>query len=84
VSYTPGAAGAPSSTDTIIAVYGGDSTHASSGDTTAVTVPPPSAADCHHGGWRDHGFVSQGDCVAFVATKGKNEPGKNIPTPKEP
>ena len=25
------------------------------------------------------GFLNQGDCVSWVATKGKNEPGQNLP-----
>ena len=25
------------------------------------------------------GFLNQGDCVSWIATQGKNEPGKNIP-----
>jgi hypothetical protein len=30
------------------------------------------------------GFKNQGDCVSFVATQGKNEPGKNLPSPEGP
>ena len=26
-------------------------------------------------------FKNQGDCVSFVATHGKNEPGQNVPNP---
>ena len=51
--------------------------------TGGLGAPPPSKADCRHGGWRNLGFASQGDCVAFVATGGKNEPGKNVPTPRQ-
>jgi hypothetical protein len=30
---------------------------------------------CKNGGWRNYpGFKNQGDCVSFVATKGKNPP----------
>jgi hypothetical protein len=37
---------------------------------------PTSKDDCKNGGWRNYpGFKSQGDCVSFVATKGKNTPG---------
>jgi hypothetical protein len=25
------------------------------------------------------GFLNQGDCVSWIATQGKNEPGKNVP-----
>jgi hypothetical protein len=40
-------------------------------------VPLPTSKDqCRSGGWRDFdGFENQGDCVSFVATKGKNPPG---------
>jgi hypothetical protein len=34
---------------------------------------PSSKDQCKNGGWRDFGvFKNQGDCVSFVATKGKN------------
>ena len=38
----------------------------------------PSTKDqCKNGGWRNFpGFKNQGDCVSFVATGGKNPPGK--------
>jgi hypothetical protein len=44
-----------------------------------LTPAPPSSADqCKQGGWQTFGsFKNQGDCVSFVATGGKNEPGKN-------
>jgi hypothetical protein len=45
-----------------------------------LTLPPPTSADqCKKDGWKAYGttFKNQGDCVSFVATKGKNEPGKN-------
>jgi hypothetical protein len=51
----------------------------------SVGAPPPptSKAQCEHGGWKNYPqFQNQGDCVAFVATAGKNEPGKNVPTPR--
>jgi hypothetical protein len=37
---------------------------------------PSSKAECKNGGWRNFGtvFRNQGDCVSFVATKGKNQP----------
>jgi hypothetical protein len=45
-----------------------------SGDVVFVDVPPlPISKDqCKDGGWRDFGsfFSSQGDCVAFVQTRG--------------
>lgn len=43
-----------------------------------VSLTPASAEQCKQGGWQalydDHGnkFKNQGDCVSFVATKGKN------------
>jgi hypothetical protein len=34
--------------------------------------------DCKNGSWRNFGvFKNQGDCVSFVATGGKNPPGKS-------
>jgi hypothetical protein len=37
---------------------------------------PTSKEQCKNGGWRDFGlFKNQGDCVSFVATRGKNPPG---------
>jgi hypothetical protein len=46
-----------------------------------VPDPLPTSADqCKKGGWRDFpAFNNQGDCVSFLATHGKNEPGKNLP-----
>ena len=38
---------------------------------------PTTKEQCKNGGWRDFGvFKNQGDCVSFVATGGKNPPGK--------
>ena len=46
--------------------------------TITVTVTPaaPTTRDqCKQDGWRSYGgFKNQGDCVSYVATKGKNEP----------
>ena len=48
-----------------------------------LTPPPPpvptTKEQCKNGGWQNYGttFKNQGDCVSFVATGGKNEPGKN-------
>jgi hypothetical protein len=37
--------------------------------------PAPTSKDrCQHGRWRLFGFKNQGDCVSFVATRGKNPP----------
>lgn len=43
------------------------------------------ADDCKKGGWQSSplGFKNQGDCVSFIQTHGRNEPGQNIPTPKQ-
>jgi hypothetical protein len=36
---------------------------------------PTSKEQCKNGGWRSYGvFKNQGDCVSYVATKGKNQP----------
>ena len=45
-------------------------------DQAAPTEPPSDSKDaCKQGGWEDFGvFKNQGDCVSFVATKGKNPP----------
>jgi hypothetical protein len=38
---------------------------------------PTSKDQCKNGGWRRFGvFKNQGDCVSFVATRGKNPPAK--------
>jgi hypothetical protein len=49
-----------------------------SGDVAVVDAPalPTSKNQCKNGGWRTFKvFKNQGDCVGFVATKGKNPPG---------
>jgi hypothetical protein len=40
------------------------------------TVSRPTTKDqCKNGGWKSYGvFKNQGDCVSYVATKGKNRP----------
>ena len=41
---------------------------------------PTSADQCKKGGWQEYGiFKNQGDCVSYVSTQAKNEPGKNLP-----
>jgi hypothetical protein len=70
VTYTPAAEGAPTSTDTITATYGGDATRADSNGTAAVTVKPTSPADCKNRGWRNYGFPNQRQCVLFVNSGG--------------
>jgi hypothetical protein len=50
-----------------------------SGDITITDAPalPTSKGQCTNGGWRTFpGFRNQGDCVSFVATKGKNPPAQ--------
>lgn len=69
----------PGTTCTATATYLGDATHLpSQGVATITIVPPPfptSADQCKKGGWITYGiFKNQGDCVSFVATKGKNPP----------
>jgi hypothetical protein len=47
------------------------------------TDVPTSQADCQNGGWRGFGvFKNQGDCVSFVATRGKNPPAVEPPPPQ--
>ena len=42
---------------------------------TPAPVLPTSTAQCKNGGWIAYGiFKNQGDCVSYVATKGKNGP----------
>ena len=49
-------------------------------DNVRVTAFPITTAECKNGGWEAYGvFENQGDCVSYVATHGKNEPGKNVP-----
>jgi hypothetical protein len=40
---------------------------------------PTDREQCKNDGWKNYGtsFKNQGDCVSYVATRGKNEPGKN-------
>lgn len=43
---------------------------------------PTETEECKDAGFKEFtGFTNQGQCVSFVATDGKNEPGKNLPTP---
>ena len=49
------------------------------GDLVVFDSPglPKLKDDCKHHGWRTYSlFKNQGDCVSFVATGGKNPPGK--------
>jgi hypothetical protein len=57
----------------------GSGTPITSGDITVTdALPfPTSKEQCTNGGWQTFGiFKNQGDCVSFVATGGKNPPGK--------
>jgi hypothetical protein len=41
-----------------------------------ATPLPTSKDQCRHGGWEAFGvFKNQGDCVSFVVTQGRNQPG---------
>ncbi len=49
--------------------------------TTIATNRPASKEDCKDGGWANYGvFKNQGDCVSYVATGGRNQPGQTGPT----
>jgi hypothetical protein len=49
-------------------------------DDVQFTAFPITTAECKNGGWEAYGvFKNQGDCVSYVATHGKNEPGQNVP-----
>ncbi len=77
VSYTASAAGF--GTHTLTANYGGETSHGiSAGITSLIVQPtaPTSKSQCKKRGWRNYPqFKNQGDCVSFVATHGKNQPG---------
>jgi hypothetical protein len=49
-------------------------------DNVRFTAFPITTAECKDDGWQAYGvFTNQGDCVSYVATQGKNEPGQNVP-----
>jgi len=64
--------------------------------TAAAQIPPPppppppgalptTKEQCFKDGWKKFGvFKNQGDCVSFVATKGKNPPALVPPPPPPP
>jgi hypothetical protein len=57
-----------------------DLDHDGIGDACDPSTVPATGADCKQGGWQAYGiFKNEGDCVSFVSTHGKNEPGKNQP-----
>jgi hypothetical protein len=48
------------------------------GDIIVIDAPPSpnSTQQCKNSGWKSYRvFKNQGDCVSFVATEGKNQPG---------
>ena len=52
-------------------------THAGESDAFVAKIAtlPTSMDQCKNGGWKTFGvFKNQGDCVSFVASKGKNPP----------
>ena len=52
-------------------------THAGESDAFVAKIAalPTSTDQCKNGGWKTFGvFKNQGDCVSFVASKGKNPP----------
>jgi hypothetical protein len=73
VNQGSGNAGALSYADALYVSVAGSKT------TYDFEVRPTTAADCKNGGWQNYGttFANQGDCVSYVASRGKNEPGKN-------
>lgn len=45
--------------------------------TITYTPLPTTTAQCKDGGWQSYGiFKNQGDCVSYVATRGKNAPAR--------
>jgi hypothetical protein len=65
--------------NTVVYESGPDGDGVTSGELTVHDAPalPTSKDQCKNGGWRTYGvFKNQGDCVSFVATGGKNPPGK--------
>jgi hypothetical protein len=51
---------------------------------TLVGCPtaPDGRPACMDGGFESYpalGFLNQGDCISWIATQGKNEPGQNVP-----
>jgi hypothetical protein len=72
VIFGPNSAPDPSVGDTVSLPFHNQSAAL---NLSANLVPVTSKAQCKKGGWKTFGvFKNQGDCVAFVATKGKNPP----------
>jgi hypothetical protein len=57
----------------------GDACSTTPGDAQNGCPLPTDKDQCKKDGWKNYGtsFKNQGDCVSYVATRGKNEPGKN-------
>jgi hypothetical protein len=71
----------PNTGDTITPSYSVDDFDLNEAATLVVLPPtgeppPTSKSQCKHGGWKSFGptFKTEGDCVSFVATRGKNPP----------
>jgi hypothetical protein len=54
-----------------------------------ASTGPQTTEECKKNGWKNFEnpdgspmFKNQGDCVSYVATHGKNEPGQNVPNTK--
>lgn len=55
---------------------GDAATHAALWEIATLPSTPSTRNECRNGGWKTYGvFKNQGDCVSFVATRGKNPPG---------
>jgi hypothetical protein len=49
-------------------------------DLVGCPTAPDGRAACLDGGFESYpalGFLNPGDCIAWIATNGKNEPGQN-------
>ena len=68
--------GGSSSGPTTDYLYGFSGPPGSGVQQLVVTCAPASKAECKDGGWQTFGvFRTQGDCVSYVATRGRNGPG---------
>ena len=76
INQGSGNAGAVSNADALYVSVAGNRT---TFDFELEEPKPTNREQCKNGGWQSYGtsFKNQGDCVSFVATQGKNEPGKN-------
>lgn len=63
----------------------GDRAKGDPGDPPKDPPKPTVKEQCFDDGWKKfRGFKNQGDCVSFVATKGKNPPAKAPPPSSAP